>query len=397
MTRTHRIVRNFPGHRLWSGLVAAMLMLWLPVLSAQPPASTPSEEQARQQLEVVSNAISSIEQWLQETRRQRSGEEAALAALDQQLAEIEAGITQNQTRQLALQAEIQRLDADIAPLLAESEAQRAELARAVEASYLAGADSQLKLLLNQQDPAIAQRMLVYFEAFNQERLQQINRWLVTITALRQAQSDLAASAEQLEATNAVLREQQNSLAIRQNERVALISNLTAGMAARGTELSRLQEDRDGLQALIEQINRVIDDIPELEDLTPFTGSRGNMPWPVAGELLAGYGQTYSNGQLRRQGIIIAAEAGSPVRAIHPGRVVFSDWLRGSGNLVVVDHGDSYISLYAHNQQLIKTSGDWVNRGEALALSGIDGGSGEPGIYFEIRRNSETVNPVEWLE
>jgi septal ring factor EnvC (AmiA/AmiB activator) len=105
---------------------------------------------------------------------------------------------------------------------------------------------------------------------------------------------------------------------------------------------------------------------------------------------------FGAGQLRRHGIVIAAETGSPIRAIHPGRVIFSDWLRGSGNLLIVDHGNAYISLYSHNQQLLKQSGDWVNRGEALALSGEDGGTGEPGLYFEIRRNSETLNPADWL-
>jgi septal ring factor EnvC (AmiA/AmiB activator) len=240
-------------------------------------------------------------------------------------------------------------------------------------------------------------MLVYFQAFNAERLQQINQWLVTISALRQAQANIDDTSQQLQFTTAELLEQENTLRSRQSERQALINSLTAEMASRGGELSRLQDDRDGLQALIEQINRVIADIPELEDLTPFTDAKGGMPWPVAGNLLTQYGQTYGNGQLRRQGIIIGTDAGSPVRAIHPGRVVFSDWLRGSGNLLVVDHGNAYISLYAHTQQLIKHSGDWVNRGEPVAISGTDGGSGEPGIYFEIRRNSQTVNPVEWLE
>jgi len=121
-----------------------------------------------------------------------------------------------------------------------------------------------------------------------------------------------------------------------------------------------------------------------------------MPWPLTGAVRASFGQTYSSGQLRRQGLIIATEVGTAVRAIHPGRVVFADWLRGSGNLVIVDHGNSYLSLYAHNQQLTKQAGDWVNRSEALALSGNNAGDGEPGLYLEIRRNSQPLNPADWL-
>jgi len=151
-----------------------------------------------------------------------------------------------------------------------------------------------------------------------------------------------------------------------------------------------------LQALVDQINNAIVDIPETADLMPFADARGRMPWPLNGAVLASFGQTYSNGQLRRQGLIIAAEPGTAVRAIHPGRVVFADWLRGSGNLVVVDHGNAYLSLYAHNQQLTKQAGDWVNRGEALALSGHDAGNGQAGLYLEIRRNSQPQNPADWL-
>ena len=168
------------------------------------------------------------------------------------------------------------------------------------------------------------------------------------------------------------------------------------MAARSNELNQLQQDQAELQALAEQINSALIDIPEAADLAPFAEARGRMPWPLTGAVRASFGQTYSSGQLRRQGLIIATEVGTAVRAIHPGRVVFADWLRGSGNLVIVDHGNSYLSLYAHNQQLTKQAGDWVNRGEALALSGNNAGDGEPGLYLEIRRNSQPLNPADWL-
>lgn len=365
--------------------------------SEAAPLQAGSEEQlARERLQQLEQAISGIEQWLQQSRRQRSQEETALAELDRQLAELQAGITLNMSEQEQLQRDIRQLDQEIAPLLQESVEQRAELAGALEASYLAGSESQLKLLLNQQDPGLAQRMMVYFAAFNQQRLQQIERWLSTISELRQRQTRIREATATLEASAVMLRAQEADLASRQAERQLLIARLDQEMSSRRNELGSLQSDRNDLQALIEEIHRVISDIPELEDLTPFAESRGRMPWPVQGELLARYGQTYSNAQLRRQGVIIAAPAGSPVRAVHPGRVVFSDWLRGSGNLVVVDHGNAYISLYAHNQQLLKRSGDWVNRGEPLALSGPDGGSGVPALYFEIRRNSDTLNPADWL-
>lgn len=359
-------------------------------------AETPDIADQERQLQALDQAITQIEQWLQSTRAQRSTAEQALLATNQQLNTLRLEIQANQHRLTELESELTRLTTEQNLLLADSEEQRAQIARTLRASYLSGSDSQLKLLLNQQDPAIARRMLVYFEAFHEQRLAHIARWRDTLAELAENRANLTVSAEQLAAVNDSLQAQQVALETQQQSRTALIASLATQLAARGTELERLTDDRTELQALIDEISNIMLDIPAPEDLMPFTDSRGNMPWPSTGRLLARYGDTYGGGQLRRQGIVIAADTGSPVRAIHPGRVIFSDWLRGSGNLIIVDHGNAYISLYSHNQQLLKQSGDWVNRGEALALSGEDGGTGEPGVYVEIRRNSDTLNPVDWL-
>ncbi len=395
-----------PGSAQFTAIAMFLLLTLLlshPAVSAAQvpdtdavPAEATLAEAPEQQLQAVNEAIARIEQWLQSSRAQRSTEEQALLESNQQLNSLRRQMQANQHRLTGLENELARLTAEQVELLADSEQQRAQIASTLRASYMSGSDSQLKLLLNQQDPAIARRMLVYFEAFHQQRLAHITRWRDTLAELASNRAALTLSADQLSSVNNSLQAQQQSLESQQQARTALIASLTAQMATRGGELQRLTEDRDELQTLIDEINNVMLDIPSPDELMPFADSRGNMPWPFAGRLLARYSDTYGGGQLRRQGIIIAADTGSPVRAVHPGRVIFSDWLRGSGNLIIVDHGNAYISLYSHNQQLLKQSGDWVNRGEALALSGEDGGTGEPGVYFEIRRNSNTLNPVDWL-
>lgn len=380
-------------------VVASLLALAVvnsPLHAAEAPADMPPDVSAEQQLQAVSEAISQIERWLQTTRAQRSVEEQALLESSQQLNMLRQQMLSNQRQLSVLESELTRLTAEQDVLLADSEQQRSQIASTLVASYLSGSDSQLKLLLNQQDPAIARRMLVYFEAFNQQRIAHIIRWRDTLAELAANRETLLTTADQLSDLNNSLQRQQITLESQQLARETLISELTAQMGARGSELDILIADQLELQALINEINSVVIDIPAPEELMPFAASRGNMPWPANGRLLAAYGDVFGAGQLRRHGIVIAAETGSPIRAIHPGRVIFSDWLRGSGNLLIVDHGNAYISLYSHNQQLLKQSGDWVNRGEALALSGEDGGTGEPGLYFEIRRNSETLNPADWL-
>jgi septal ring factor EnvC (AmiA/AmiB activator) len=357
-------------------LVASLLIsavVTRPLHAAEAPADMPPDVSAEQQLQAVSEAISQIQRWLQTTRAQRSVEEQALLESSQQLNMLRQQMFANQRQLSVLESELTRLTAEQDVLLKDSEQQR-----------------------SQQDPAIARRMLVYFEAFNQQRIAHIIRWRDTLAELAVNRETLLTTADQLSDLNNSLQQQQITLESQQLARETLISELTTQMSARDSELDILIADQLELQALINEINSVVIDIPAPEELMPFAASRGNMPWPANGRLLAAYGDVFGAGQLRRHGIVIAAETGSPIRAIHPGRVIFSDWLRGSGNLLIVDHGNAYISLYSHNQQLLKQSGDWVNRGEALALSGEDGGTGEPGLYFEIRRNSETLNPADWL-
>jgi murein hydrolase activator len=392
---TQPVSRTFLWRKLCAASLFVALLSGLQIISVKAAESSDSSE-VDQQLQQVSQAIRDIEQWLQQSRQQRSAAEAALADTDRQLGSLRTNIAANREQQQKYQTELEQLDSRLTQLLADSAEQREQLASALEATYLAGADSQLKLLLNQQDPTTAQRMLVYFEAFNAEKLEQINRWRQTLLALESTRSELAQTHAQLEQTRAELENQQAELLTHQQQRQALIDQLVAEMSTRSEELSQLQQDQAELQALAEQINSALIDIPEAADLMPFTEARGNMPWPVSGQVQASFGQAYSNGQLKRQGLIIAAAVGTAVRAIHPGRVVFADWLRGSGNLVIVDHGNSYLSLYAHNQQLTKQAGDWVNRGEALALSGNNAGNGQPGLYLEIRRNSQPLDPALWL-
>lgn len=393
---TQLVSRTFAWRKLCAAGLLAALALQSMTIAPLRAAEASDSSQIDRQLEQVSQAIRDVQQWLQQSRQQRSAEEAALAETDRQLESLRSSIAATREEQQKYQREIQQLDGRLSQLLADSAEQREQLASALQATYLAGADSQLKLLLNQQDPTTAQRMLVYFDAFNAEKLEQINRWRQTLLALETTRTELADTNARLEQTRSELEAQESDLLAHQQQRLSLIDQLVAEMSTRSTELSQLQQDQAELQALAEQINSALNDIPEAADLMPFAEERGKMPWPLNGQVLASFGQTYSNGQLRRQGLIIAAEAGTAVRAIHPGRVVFADWLRGSGNLVIVDHGNSYLSLYAHNQQLTKQAGDWVNRGEALALSGNNAGNGQPGLYLEIRRNSEPLDPARWL-
>lgn len=390
-SRTTQYAKNRFRHDCFAALLCALLALSVQhSLQAQEP---PPEEQLAQ----LNSAIAEIESWLNSAANNRSALETQLRENTQKIDDILTQVAENRAAIASLQTQLSILDERGLALEADKAAQEELIKQAVRASYVAGQEPYLKLLLNQQDPARSARMLRYYERFNRERLARVETFRETLNALLTTRSQIEASSRERDTREARLQEQLDSLNAEQAQRNTLLAALEDDISNRSRELQQLTEDRGRLEALLEKIQEAIANIPPPEQLTPFAQARGKLPWPVVGTALNRFGAAYSDGNLHRQGILMSADVGSPVRAVHPGRVVFADWLRGSGLLVVVDHGEGYLSLYANNQSLVKRKGDWVNRGEALASSGENSGTGSPGIYFEIRHNGQAQDPAQWCE
>lgn len=375
--------------RFWP-LLLSILLTGSPALAAQDP--LPEE-----QLEQLNAAISQIEDWLNSATNNRSGLEHELREASAAITVNRAAIEENEAELATLSQQLQALATRQSELQDTLAGQEDLIRRALRASYSSGRESYLKLLLTQEDPSLSARMLRYYTDFNQARLASINAYRGTLAELDTTVSALESTTLQLEDTSLALTVQQQTLSAETQRRQTLLDELEAEIASRSGELEQLSADRQRLEDLVQQIQDAIVNIPAPEQLTPFAQARGRLPRPVEGDALNRFGATYSDGNLHRQGIVLRAAEGSPVRAVHPGRVVFSDWLRGSGLLVVVDHGEGYMSLYANNGSLIKRNGDWVNRGEALATAGNNGGMEQPGIYFEIRHNGQAEDPVTWWQ
>ncbi|MGM0633462.1 MAG: murein hydrolase activator EnvC family protein [Pseudomonadota bacterium] len=354
------------------------------------------ETPPREQLEAVNQAIGQIEQWLDEASDTLSEEEQRLRRIQQVMTAREQDIADNRQQIRSLRQELSALRQQADRLRRDIESDQELVARAVRASWMSRRDSPLKLLLNQEDPGRGRRLLRYFGDFNQARAEQIRAWQSDLDELQNTRARIRSRQTMLDAENDQLEQQLVALEENREQRRAAVEALQADMQQRTATLETLQDDREQLEALIEEINRIVVDIPAPEDAVPFDQARGNMPWPLEGRPVNRFGERYSDGNLRRRGIIIEADPGTPVRAIHQGRVVFADWLRGSGLLVVVDHRNGYISLYAHNGALDKRSGDWVNRGEPVATAGNNAGMNTPGVYFEIRQGGDPLDPADWL-
>ena len=302
------------------------------------------------------------------------------------------------------ESEIESLSREADQLSIEKSTQSKILEQAIRTAYMSSNQSAIELLLNQEDISKSPRMLHYHRLFTQAQLDSIASFQDTLNEVQTVNQQLESNAGGLEQEQLTLSNSQQSLNDSKIERELALNQLRADIASRSSQLEQLEIDQAQLQALIKQINRAVADIPAAMQRSSFDSQLGKLPMPVTGQIIDRFGTRYGEGDLRRQGITIAVSEGTPVQAIHPGRVVFSDWLRGTGLLVIVDHGQGYISLYGANQALSKQAGDWVDTGDIVSTSGmaneLTGNSGDSqassGVYFEIRHHGEAQNPDQWF-
>lgn len=275
-------------------------------------------------------------------------------------------------------------------------AQQDEIAEQVASAYQLGQQSQIKLLLNQESPEQVTRMLKYHQYFLAARAQKLDNYLATLNQLDELEPKINAKTLELSNTQSVLRSQHEQLNQRQSERKQALAKINATLKTKDQELNQLNEERKQLQALLQQVSRTLASVNLPKGNESFSSRKGRLPWPTDGKLIHRYGSQRIAGQMQWNGLMILASEGKPVIAVHQGRVVFADYFLGHGLLLIVDHGEGYLSLYAHNQSLYKTTGEWVNAGEPIASVGNSGGRDEAGLYFELRHKGKPIDPGAWL-
>ena len=276
-------------------------------------------------------------------------------------------------------------------LNAQREEEVRRLADHLAAAYRLSGEQFVKLLFNQESAGSLERMLVYHRFITDARMQALD-------AFRQLAVDIERNAEALRAQRVVerrdlekLRTRQQSLRTERQARDDLIAALDQEFEDKENRRTRLLADRQRLQALIDQIEQ-----RTIPGVGRFTTRKGSLAWPLQGELAGRFGQPRADGGTAWRGLLLSAPTGTDVAAVHAGRVVFADWLRGFGHLAIIDHGDGYMTLYAHADQLTKKVDDLVETGEVIAHAGRSGGTTASGIYFELRHKGQAVDPRQWL-
>ncbi|MBK1722094.1 murein hydrolase activator EnvC family protein [Thiocystis violacea] len=348
--------------------------------------------------------LQTIEQKAEVIGKQLIGNQADRRAL---ITELEA--RERNVAELALaNRELERLVKEHNRVASELRARQAEerkdlqkevalLSELLRTAYIMGRADRLRLLLNQEDPTKASRVMSYFAYFNRERMKRILAVQQVAERLDRLARDAEAEAKRLAELAKSQETTRQRLISAKQQRTKVLKQLEISIASRAETLDVLKRDAESLKLLIEHLRQKAQISAELDiHRDSFPARKGKLAWPILeGRLLAAFGTRKEDSELSWDGVLLAAHEGEEVRAVSDGRVVYADWLRGSGLLIVVDHGEGFMTLYGHNEALLREVGEWVSTGEPIALSGNSGGRDKPVLYFAIRKNGRPQDPAKW--
>lgn len=370
-----------------------MRVLFILILLIGPAAaSDPSPED----LEALRERIGELQSKLEEDLKERDSLRHELRRTEVQIGKLAREKRNLEARLESAGRRLEKLENEQREMAREKATQVDWLSRTVRAGYMSGRQALLKLLLNQEQPDRLSRLLRYQDYFQQARSQRVHVLNSDLAELKRITREVEEARRELAQREQALSQRQRQLRDAFARREEALVSLNQSLGEKKQKLERLRADEQRLEKLLADMADSLSDIPARPGGKPFGKLTGKLPWPVEGQRRVGFGER-REGALRWNGVLLQAGAGDPVRAIHGGRVVYSEWLRGYGLLTILDHGDGYLSLYGYNQSLLRDLGEWVSTGDVIALAGNSGGHRETGVYFEIRHQGKPVNPERWCD
>jgi len=371
-------------------------LCWVLLLLTSTAVSA-NNEKTQRELNALNEKIGSLKKSISKQQNDRSSTAKALRSIEKDIGTLAAKLRYTSDKRDQQQRKLAELEARQQQLRKQQLSQKALIAEHVRNAYTLGKESQLKMLLNQEQPEKLSRTLTYFDYFNRARSEELSKYRDTLSELDTLKPAIEAEAQALAETSSELQRQQQALLQQKQQRANALAGIDREIVNKTSSLNTLDKERKSLENVLQAVEREITNIAIPASYKPFNAMRGKMPWPVRGKLLNRYGSSRQGSAVTWQGIQIAGNEGDSVISIHNGRVVFADWLRGAGLLIIVDHGGGYLSLYAHNQSLLRSEGDWVKGGEAVATVGNSGGQRQAGLYFEIRYKGRPTDPRSWCQ
>ena len=339
----------------------------------------------------VQQAIAKQESNIFQTNKARTTLEQQLKNDDLAIAKAAKAINDTKLQLTTTRHKISTLAQEKQLLTSKKLTQERLLAKQLRSAYTTGQHDYLKLLLNQEKSEKIQRTISYYQYLNKARISEINKFQATITQLMQVTTKHQEQIEQLQELEITQQQQSVDLGKNKANRKNTLASLSKKLLSSKQQLNKLKAEESNLTAALQKLTALI---RAEVDLTGLSKLKRKLSWPVKGRLLRSFGSS-KQGYLKWKGVLLGAPIGRQVQTIHNGTVLFSDWLKGYGLLTVIDHGNGYMSLYAHNQTLLKSVGDRVETGEPIALIGQSGGQNQAGLYFEIRHQGKAVNPKLW--
>ncbi|MFJ2984444.1 MULTISPECIES: murein hydrolase activator EnvC family protein [unclassified Pseudomonas] len=426
-------------------MLRALILLALSCLLS--PAFADERVQTQQQLDATRQDIAELKKTLGKLQEEKAGVQKDLKATETDIGNLEKQVEALQQELKKTEGDLERLDTEKKKLQSSRVEQQRLIAIQARSAYQNnGREEYLKLLLNQQNPEKFARTLSYYDYLSKARMEQLRAFNETLRQLANVEQDISRQQEQLLAQRADLDSRRQALEAERGKRQQVLAKLNTDMKDGGQKLQAREQDQADLAKVLKTIEETLarqareaeevrqkallaqqeaekrrqqEALAKREDITEppkkarttlgplvssdsvsyggaFSSARGKLPWPVNGRLLARFGDARgSDARAKWDGVMISANPGTQVRAVHGGRVVFADWLRGAGLLVILDHGNGYLSLYGHNQSLLKSAGDIVKAGEAISTVGDSGGQDAAGLYFAIRQQGRPTDPAQW--
>ena len=350
---------------------------------------------AKQELVQLKGKIKSLQTSLSKTRKKQSTALKQLRRAEKRIATASKILRSTLSQLKKKERDLTKLHSQQEKLEKNKSEQKKALAEQLRSAYINGKQEYLKLLLNQKDPEKLGRMLVYYDYMNKARSDQVNALQATLNELNNIDSKIRSEIQKLNLLRRSKESETKQLIKLQTKRQSLVATLSKEIVFKSDELTELEINAQELQQLIDSVRETIDEMDFSQPLEGLKKLKGKLRWPTQGKQIRRFGARYQ-GQ-KSSGVLIASNVGNDINAVHHGRVVYSDWLRGFGLLLILDHGKGYMSLYGYNQSLYKDVGDWVEAGEAIATLGQSGGQKVPALYFELRHQGKPVNPKRWFK
>ncbi len=381
---------------------------------ATPAAPAAESEDRKRQLNDLRERIDKLQRNLAKSEESRSEVTDALRASEKAISEANRNLVAMGRDQAVLARELSDLQRRLQTTRADVVKQQDLLDRTIRHQYMNGNTDALRLLLEGKDVAEVERQMRYLGYLSKARAQAIDKLKQTLATLAELEASTKAKKEELAANADAQKKAKVALQAERNARQKVLLRVAGDIKKGRKEIGRLKRDEDRLAKLIDELAKALarraeenaerrrsGEIIDSEADGGLIGRnfqslKGKLKLPVKGELIGRFGAQREEGGVTWKGVFIRAQAGQPVKAVADGRVIFADWMRGFGNLLVIAHGDGYMSVYGNNESLLKQVGESALSGETVALVGSTGGAAESGVYFQLQHDVTPFDPMKWV-